>query len=97
MKAARLDDDVIGPPPVTIEVDGVNIDAIPGETLATALLAAGIRTFRRTRSDAPRGPFCNMGVCFDCVVTVDGQAGIRACMSAVREGMRVNTGADAAS
>jgi predicted molibdopterin-dependent oxidoreductase YjgC len=94
--AARLDDGVTRPAPVAIEVDGSRVDVAPGESLAAALLAAGVRTFRRTPSGAPRGPFCNMGVCFDCVVTVDGESCVRACMTAVRAGMRVETGADGA-
>lgn len=82
---------------VGIEVDGERVEALAGESLATALLASGRRVFRRTASGAPRGPFCNMGVCFDCVVTVDGEAGVRACMTTVRAGMRVETGASIAA
>ena len=96
MSATRLDHGVSRPAPVPIEIDGTRIDAFPGESLATALLAAGVRAFRRTPSGAPRGPFCNMGVCFDCVVTVDGERGVRACIATVRAGMRVETGADGA-
>lgn len=96
MSATRLERGVSRPPPVAIEVDGTRIDWFPGESVATALLAAGVRTFRRTASGAPRGPFCNMGVCFECVVTVDGEGGVRACTAPVRAGMRVETGADGA-
>ncbi len=88
--AARLEH-VARPAPVPIDVDGERIDAVPGESLAAALLAAGMRTFRRTASGAPRGPLCNMGVCFECVVTVDGEP-VRACATEVRQGMRVKTG-----
>jgi predicted molibdopterin-dependent oxidoreductase YjgC len=70
----------------------VRIAAYPGESVATALLAAGVRVFRRTRSGAPRGPLCNMGVCFECVVAIDGESGVRACATQVREGMSVETG-----
>ena len=80
------------PAPVTIEVDGAPLSAYPGESLATALLAAGRRTFHRTTGGEGRGPFCNMGICFDCAVEVDGVAGVRACMTAVRAGMKVSTG-----
>jgi D-hydroxyproline dehydrogenase subunit gamma len=92
MTATRVEDGVRRPPPVAIEVDGARVDAYPGESLATALLALGVRAFRRTRSSAPRGPVCNMGVCFECVVVVDGEPGVRACATQVREGMRVETG-----
>ena len=90
MNAARLPDPALGRP-LELVVDGKPIVAYPGETIATALLAAGRRAFRRTGRGDLRGPFCNMGVCFDCLVTVDGAAGVRACMTAARDGMRVGT------
>lgn len=80
------------PPPIAIEVDGRSVPAHPGETVATALLAAGITTFRRTAAGEPRGPFCHMGVCFECAVTLDGVRLTRACMVPVRPGMSVRTG-----
>ena len=83
------------PDPVEIEVDGERVAAFPGESLAAALLAGGVRTFRRTRNGSPRGPFCNMGVCFDCAVEVDGEGPVRACVTPVRAGMAVRTGARA--
>src|SRR4029079_16437631 len=88
----RLSHGIVRPEPVRIEVDGEVIDACPGETLATALLAAGRRAFRRTRSGAPRGPFCNMGVCCDCLVVVEGLNEVRACMTVVRDRLTVRTG-----
>jgi predicted molibdopterin-dependent oxidoreductase YjgC len=93
MSANRLSHGIARPAPVRIEADGEAIDAYPGETLATALLAAGRRAFRRTRSGAPRGPLCNMGVCFDCLVVVEGLGEVRACMTVVRDRMTVRTGA----
>lgn len=77
---------------VLIEVDGEQIAARPGTTVAAALLAAGRRTWRRTAHGAPRGLFCGMGVCFDCLVTVDGAPDVRACATSVVPGMRVETG-----
>ena len=54
------------------------------------MLAAGERVLRRTRNAGkPRGLFCAMGVCFDCVMTIDGKAGVRACMIKVEDGMQV--------
>jgi len=73
-------------------VDGEPVSAYPGESLAAALVAAGRRATRRTASGALRGPYCNMGVCFECVVTVDGTPGTRSCVVPVRAGMRVATG-----
>ncbi|MEH1100804.1 (2Fe-2S)-binding protein [Micromonospora sp. CPCC 205561] len=79
------------PAPVTIEVDGRPVPAHPGESLATALLAAGGRAVGGTRGGARRGPYCNMGVCFECVVTVDDLPCQRSCLVRVRPGMRVRT------
>jgi aerobic-type carbon monoxide dehydrogenase small subunit (CoxS/CutS family) len=75
---------------VAFEVNGRPVSARPGDTVASALIASSVREFRRTRhTRAPRGMFCGMGVCFDCVVTVDGQRSVPACMTPVRPGMRV--------
>ena len=75
---------------VVIEVDGEPVEAQAGETVATALLANGRRVLRRTRvGGKPRGLFCAMGICFDCIVTVDGRSGVRACLAPVEPGMRV--------
>ena len=57
--------------------------------MAAALTAAGIKGLRRTRSGEARGVFCGMGVCYECLVTVDGRPGQRACMTRVRDGMSV--------
>jgi len=77
-------------------VDGCRVAAVPGDTVATALLLAGMKPFRRTiKSAAPRSPYCGMGVCFDCLVTIDGIANRQACMEPVRDGMRIGTGAGA--
>jgi predicted molibdopterin-dependent oxidoreductase YjgC len=70
-----------------IEVDGQRVTAYAGETIATVLLASGERVIRRTlRNDEPRGVFCGIGICYDCLVTVDGAPNQRACMTAARPG-----------
>ena len=75
---------------VTITVDGVFVSARAGESVAAALLAAGFGAFRTTGiSGAARGPYCMMGVCFDCLVAIDGVRSRQACLVQVREGMRV--------
>ena len=77
---------------VTISVDGLDVGARAGDTVAAALLAAGFDAFRTTAvSGASRGPYCMMGVCFDCLVAIDGIASRQACLVQVREGMRVET------
>lgn len=90
----RLRSDTIRPTGrgFSFHFDGRAIDALEGETIAAALSAAGILAFRTTPSGAPRGLHCGMGACFDCVVTVDGRIGQRACLTKAAEGMHV-TGA----
>lgn len=76
----------------TIIVDGKNVSAIEGEPIAAALLAAGIRKFRETkRFHKPRGIFCAIGRCTDCVMIVDGIPNVRTCVTPVRDGMIVQT------
>ena len=74
---------------LSIDFEGRAVPAIEGETVAAALTAAGIAALRRSRPGHARGVFCGMGVCFECLVTVDGRAGQRACMTRVRDGMAV--------
>lgn len=74
---------------MTITFDGQPVECFEGETLATALLAAGVDEFGTTRDGAPRQPLCNMGTCFDCVVTVDGAPLIRSCLTPAVDGMQV--------
>jgi predicted molibdopterin-dependent oxidoreductase YjgC len=78
---------------VTIEVDGSAVGVYRGETVATALLASGRRAFRRTATGSPRGPFCNMGICFDCVVVAAGLGRVRACLTPIEPGMVIRTDA----
>jgi len=77
---------------LTFTFDGEPIVAFRGESVAAALLAAGRRTLRSTAVNSePRGVFCGMGVCFDCLVVIDGEPNRRACVTFVAEGMRVET------
>ena len=77
---------------VTIIVDGVPLPAYEGETIAGALMASGRRAWRQTRHGEPRGIFCGIGVCFDCLVTVNGTRNVRACLAPVAAGLVVQTG-----
>lgn len=78
-------------PAVTILVDGRPVVAREGDSVAAALLAAGLAITRTTPvGGAPRGPYCMMGACFDCLAVIDGIASRQACMTTVREGMRVD-------
>ncbi|MFC4565737.1 (2Fe-2S)-binding protein [Nocardiopsis mangrovi] len=79
-------------PPVTFSFDGREITAEPGQSIGAALIAAGHRSWRRTRRDGrPRGVFCGIGVCFDCLATVDGRPNVRACLAEARPGATVET------
>lgn len=78
--------------PLSFLFNGEPIAAFEGETIAAALLAAGRRTLRTTPvTGTARGVFCGMGICFDCLVVIDGEPSRRACMIFAREGMRVET------
>ena len=75
---------------LTIWFDGRGVPGRLGDSVAVALLAAGITTTRTTpASGAPRGPFCMMGACFDCLAEVDGRANVQTCMIPARDGMQV--------
>jgi D-hydroxyproline dehydrogenase subunit gamma len=75
---------------LTIWFDGAAVPARTGDSVAVALLAAGITTTRNTPvSGAPRGPYCMMGACFECLAVVDGRPNVQTCMTPVREGMRI--------
>ncbi len=77
-------------PRVEILLEGRRVEAYEGETVATALLAEGYIATRTTVGGEPRGVFCGMGVCFDCLVVVDGIPNTRACVTWVRDGMQVS-------
>lgn len=76
---------------VEFTFDGQPVAALQGETIAAALAAQYITAVRQTRSGAPRGPFCGIGVCFDCLVTVNGRPSQRACLTKVEAGLDVRS------
>ncbi len=76
--------------PFVLTFDGRPLPAYPGETVGAALTAAGITTFRITRrAGKPRGLFCGIGLCFDCLVVIDGIPNQRACLTPARPSMDV--------
>ncbi len=77
--------------------DGATITARPGDTIAAALAASGIDTLGRRTTGRPRGVYCGMGACRDCLVIVDGARSARACMTEVAPGMDVHPQDDLAS
>ncbi|WP_454683314.1 (2Fe-2S)-binding protein [Ancylobacter moscoviensis] len=80
----------------TLVFDGRSIAFQAGDSVATALIAAGVGRFRdHPRDAAPRAPYCMMGVCFECLVEIDGRQNQQACLIPARDGMvvHVQTGA----
>jgi predicted molibdopterin-dependent oxidoreductase YjgC len=72
-------------PSFQVTFDGKLLDALPGQTIAAVFWAAGITAWRTTRvAERPRGVFCGIGVCFDCLVTVNGVPNQRACLVPAR-------------
>ena len=83
-RACKLDQ------PVSFEFAGQTVTAQAGDTVAAALLAAGIDHFRNSTEDqTPRGVFCMVGNCFECLVEIEGLGSRQACRERIAEGMRV--------
>lgn len=77
---------------IQIEVDGRKIEAFEGEPISAALTAAGKTIFRYTRKrHEPRGVFCAIGQCTDCMMTVDDVPNVRTCITPVKDGMKIKT------
>ena len=78
--------------PVTISIDSTPITVDTGTTVAGAMIAQGVTAWRSTRNnERPRGLFCGIGACFDCLVTIDSVPNQRACMVRVCEGQQIDT------
>ncbi|MCZ2257747.1 (2Fe-2S)-binding protein [Sporosarcina sp. G11-34] len=79
--------------PVTFTFDGTTYKGIEGDTIASALLANGVRQLRvHEGTGTPRAIYCNIGHCFECRVTVNEAQGVRACMTTIQENMAVESG-----
>ena len=84
-----------GGPPIRLSFDGRPIAAFAGDSVGAALTRAGVRSWRTTRHQGrPRGLFCGIGVCYDCLLTVDGSANSRACLVPAADGMELRSGSD---
>jgi predicted molibdopterin-dependent oxidoreductase YjgC len=76
----------------TVSIDGAEVTAYDGDSVAAVLMRAGRVCWRRTRhGDRPRGLFCGIGACQDCLVTVDGVDGVRACLAPAVPGAAIRT------
>jgi predicted molibdopterin-dependent oxidoreductase YjgC len=77
---------------IEVTIDGRPTRVRDGDTVAAALIAAGVLASRVSDvSGAPRAPYCMMGVCFECLVTVDGVGNRQGCLVQVQPGMRIDT------
>lgn len=77
-------------PMVSFSFEGTIFHTRLGDTVAVALLASGHQVFRQTPiSGTARGPYCMMGVCFECLVEIDGISNVQACMIELRDGMHI--------
>lgn len=77
---------------VSFTLDGKEMQGFEGEPIAAALRAAGILVHRHTlKNDEPRGIFCAIGRCTDCVMIVDGEPNVRTCVTPLRADMRIQT------
>ena len=77
---------------VTFTFDGNKVEGCEGEPIAAALKAAGLMVHRYTKKEhKPRGIFCAIGRCTDCVMIVDGKPNVRTCVTPLKEGMDVKT------
>ena len=77
-------------PPFSLYIDGPEVSARPGDTVAAVLLRTPPHIARHTPvRETPRAPYCLMGVCFDCLATVDGETSVQTCLIEARPGMRV--------
>jgi predicted molibdopterin-dependent oxidoreductase YjgC len=80
----------VPPATATVFLDDAPLSVAAGETVAAVLLTAGVTTFRRSpRHDNPRGPYCMIGNCYDCVMEIDGMPFRQACLTTVADGMRI--------
>jgi len=77
---------------IDVTIDGRSTRVRAGDTVAAALVAAGVLASRASDvSGAPRAPYCMMGVCFECLITIDGVANRQGCLVPVRPDMRIDT------
>ena len=79
-------------PQITLSINGTPVEVRDGDSVATALLLSGGTSARTTAvSGTKRGPYCMMGVCYECLVDINGTPNQQACMTLARDGMRVPT------
>ena len=76
---------------VTLVINGVSVTMPAGSLVSAAIMKSGVHGFRRSVTGELRGPLCGMGICFECRVTIDGEAHSRSCQTVCKNGMDVRT------
>ncbi|WP_018157908.1 (2Fe-2S)-binding protein [Demetria terragena] len=77
---------------ITLTLNGSELTGRAGQSIGSVLTEQGVRSWRTTRNGGrPRGLFCGIGVCFDCLITVDGRPNQRACLVTAEDGMVLST------
>lgn len=79
------------PETVMLVINGVSVTMPAGSSVSAAILKTGATSFRRSVTGEVRGPLCGMGICFECRVTIDGEAHCRSCQTVCENGMDVRT------
>ena len=79
------------PEAISLKINGAPVSVPASTTVAAAIAMAGVSTFRRSIHDLPRAPLCGMGICFECRVTINGEANLRSCQTYCAAGMEVRT------
>jgi len=84
--------------PIEVIINGRKVQAFEGELVSTILTSEGITVFgRKAETGRPCGVYCGMGVCYECLVTIDGTANLRACQTPAAGGMVIDTGPEVTS
>ena len=83
--------DIVKGKKVLFTMDGKELEGFEGEPISVALKAAGLMVHRHTKKGSPRGVFCAIGRCTDCVMVVNGKANVRTCVTPLMSGMVVQT------
>jgi len=79
------------PDTVNLRVNGVEVTMPVGSVVSAAIMKTGVAGLQRSVTGEPRGPLCGMGICYECRVTIDGDAHCRSCQTVCRDGMDVRT------
>lgn len=84
------------PPAISVKLNERTVSTAAGQSVGSVLMGQGINSWRTTRNEGkPRGLFCGIGACYDCLITIDGQANQRACMVEARDSMSIEGDFDA--